>query len=176
MAQKQDYQRWDRVWQRVAPELDPYPEERAAAAEMEDKAAAPTEVGRVQLGTFLEEARRLERRYGHLARVGPAGARRSMEKLAARNRAWAGHLAALYFVAAGEEYRPRAAAEEPECLPWREILRRCVQEAEEGRCRALAAARSAGEGCLGEAFTALGAEWKEQEMALMRLLEKNILA
>ena len=30
----EDYVRYDRVWQRVAPELDPYPEARAAAAMM----------------------------------------------------------------------------------------------------------------------------------------------
>ena len=32
MMTHEDYARYDRVWQRVAPELDPYPEVRAAMA------------------------------------------------------------------------------------------------------------------------------------------------
>ena len=171
---QEDYQRWDRVWQRVAPGLDPYPEVRAQGDAVDDQ--APGAVGAAQLGTFLEEVRRMERRYGWFGSRGPAGARRVMGQLSGRCRRQAEVLGALYFVVTGEKYRFSLAAEEGERLPWREALRLLIREAEEGRQRALAAAKSCGEGCLGEAFTQLAAQWKEQREVLLRLLEKNILA
>ena len=118
----------------------------------------------------------MERRYGWFGSRGPAGARRIMGQLAGQCRRQAEALGALYFVVTGERYRFRLAAEEMEKLPWREALRVLIRETEEGRRRALEAAKSCGEGCLGEAFTQLAAQWKEQRNVLLRLLEKNILA
>lgn len=172
MDEMEHYERWDRVWQRVSPELDPYPEVRAQRQEAGDTPPGAS----VQLGTFLEEVRRMERRYGWFGARGPAGARRVMGQLAGRCRRQAEVLGALYFVVTGERYRFRLAAEEMERISWREALRVLIRETEEGRRRALAAAKSCGEGCLGEAFTQLAAQWKEQREVLLRLLEKNILA
>ena len=52
---QEDYVRYDRVWQRVAPELDPYPAVRQGAA-AEELCPAERDDGAAQLAAFIDQA------------------------------------------------------------------------------------------------------------------------
>ena len=114
-----DYESCRRVWRRVSPELDPYPEEKEAT----DCPAAPApdlkglqEMIEGELGdrrAYLEAARRAPN---------PA-ARRMMQRMADREGAHARRLLAVYYLACGQCYRPALASGPGETLPWRQLLR-----------------------------------------------------
>ena len=96
-----DYESCRRVWRRVSPELDPYPEEKEAT----DCPAAPApdlkglqEMIEGELGdrrAYLEAARRAPN---------PA-ARRMMQRMADREGAHARRLLAVYYLACGQGRR-----------------------------------------------------------------------
>ena len=136
-----DYESCRRVWRRVSPELDPYPEEKEAT----DCPAAPApdlkglqEMIEGELGdrrAYLEAARRAPN---------PA-ARRMMQRMADREGAHARRLLAVYYLACGQCYRPALASGPGETLPWRQLLRqRYHQEVCAARQYDQAAVRPAG--------------------------------
>lgn len=179
-----DYQAYDRVWQRVAPQLDPYPDARAENERlltlpgaqrdpccMGSGAQAELEVLQGFIREELAESRALQ----GLARCAPdARARRSLHELAALTLAHVRTLQAAHYLSTGETYR---------------ITLCCAPEQTKDRCAALRAryhgaacagfnyARAAEETedvCLRRIFSALSEESYASAAALRRLLERAL--
>mgnify|MGYP001632783451 CR=1 FL=1 len=114
-----DYESCRRVWRRVSPELDPYPEEREEAGC--PAAPAPDLKG---LQEMIEGELGDRRAYLEAARRAPnPAARRMMQRMADREGAHARRLLAVYYLACGQCYRPALASGPGETLPWRQLLR-----------------------------------------------------
>lgn len=167
-----DYESCRRVWRRVSPELDPYPEEKEAT----DCPAAPApdlkglqEMIEGELGdrrAYLETARRAPN---------PA-ARRMMQRMANREGAHARRLLAVYYLACGQCYRPALASGPGETLPWRQLLRQRYHQEVWAARQYDQAAQSVGDPCLAGLFRELSREEDCHARQLLGLLEQNILA
>ena len=93
-----DYESCRRVWRRVSPELDPYPEEREEAGC--PAAPAPDLKG---LQEMIEGELGDRRAYLEAARRAPnPAARRMMQRMADREGAHARRLLAVYYLACGQ--------------------------------------------------------------------------
>ena len=170
-----DYVRYDRVWQRVAPELDPYPAVRQAAAE--EPAACPTAAPGAEktVAAFIDGELSARRAYLAARRCAPtAAARRTLQQLAEEEGAHARRLMGLYYILTGRCYRSRLCAAVAEGLPWCQLLRLRWQEvccAAEGYDRA---ADRMTDGCLRGILLQLAEDERRHAAALLRLLEGNL--
>ena len=130
-----DYRRYDRIWQRVSPELTPYPEARAAQGDAVPSSppvrpssppappdAAPGAAELIQ--DFLREELAQAQTYRYLAGQSPtAEGRRLMQRLAADETAHVKTLQAAYFLLTGETYRVTVVLPPQPRLPWQDRLR-----------------------------------------------------
>lgn len=101
-----DYRRWDEVWRRVAPELDPYPEVRAALTEGE---TCPLQQGMMpvgQLDAAIREELEAQRAYAAHARCAGGGAGRALMQMASEDGRHACRLKSLYYLLTGECWTP----------------------------------------------------------------------
>ena len=136
-----DYRRYDRIWQRVSPELTPYPEARAAqsGAAVERRPAKPSSPpgspnpparpdaapGMTEMiQDFVREELADAQTYRYLAGQSPtAEGRRLMQRLAAEEAAHVKTLQAAYFLLTGGTYRVTVVLPPQPRLPWRDRLR-----------------------------------------------------
>lgn len=144
-----DYESCRRVWRRVSPELDPYPEEKEAT----DCPAAPAPDLK-GLQEMIE---------------GELGDRRAYLEAARR-------LLAVYYLACGQCYRPALASGPGETLPWRQLLRQRYHQEVCAARQYDQAAQSVGDPCLAGLFRELSREEDCHARQLLGLLEQNILA
>ena len=152
-----DYESCRRVWRRVSPELDPYPEEREEAGC--PAAPAPDLKG---LQEMIE---------------GELGDRRAyLQRMADREGAHARRLLAVYYLACGQCYRPALASGPGETLPWRQLLRQRYHQEVWAARQYDQAAQSVGDPCLAGLFRELSREEDCHARQLLGLLEQNILA
>lgn len=171
---QEDYVRYDRVWQRVAPELDPYPAVRQGAA-AEELCPAERDDGAAQLAAFIDQALACRRAYLSARRCAPTtAARRTMQQLAEESGAHARRLTGLYYILTGQCYRSHLCAAESECLPWCRLLRLRWQEAcyaAEGYRRA---AEAAADGCVQGILLQMAEDQRRHASVLLHLLEGNL--
>ena len=114
-----DYDSCRRVWQRVSPELDPYPAGEGSAG---CPAAPAPDLKRLQ--ELIEGELGDRRAYLCAARCAPhPAARRTLQRMAADEGAHARRLLAVYYLACGQCYRPALPSGPAESLPWRALLR-----------------------------------------------------
>lgn len=146
-----DYRRYDRIWQRVSPELTPYPEARAAqgGTAIERRPAKPSSpppgppsapgassrpspparpdaaTGTAEMiQDFVREELADAQTYRYLAGQSPTQeGRRLMQRLAADETAHVKTLQAAYFLLTGETYRVTVVLPPQPRLPWRDRLR-----------------------------------------------------
>ena len=167
-----DYESCRRVWRRVSPELDPYPEER-------EEAGCPAAPGPDLRGLqeMIEGELGNRRACLEAARQAPnPAARRMLQRMAGREEAHARQLMAVYYLACGQCYRPALAAGPGERLPWRQALRQRYHQAVWVARQYDQAARGADDPCLSRLLEDLSREERCQARQLMALLEQNILA
>lgn len=164
----------DRVWQRVAPELNPYPEARAAQAE--ERREKPGGAVEVQLAAFIEDALWQQGLYLTYVRRGPTTeARRRMQKLAGMCQERARRLMAVYFVRTGQAYCPKAGREKPQRdLSWRQALRLLCQEAESCARRCGCASHSVEDEGIQAIFDQLSRDWRRQAETVLMLLGQSL--
>ena len=113
-----DYDSCRRVWQRVSPELDPYPAGEGSAG---CPAAPAPDLKRLQ--ELIEGELGDRRAYLCAARCAPhPAARRTLQRMAADEGAHARRLLAVYYLACGQCYRPALPSGPAESLPWRALL------------------------------------------------------
>lgn len=154
-----DYDSCRRVWQRVSPELDPYPAGEGSAG---CPAAPAPDLKRLQ--ELIEGELGDRRAYLCAARCAPHPvARRTLQRMAADEGAHARRLLAVYYLACGQCYRPA-------------LLRQRYHEEVCAARQYDRAAQSAGDACLSQMFRDLSRDETRHARQLMALLEQNILA
>lgn len=179
-----DVRQYDRIWQRVAPALEPYPSDAHSPAQQEAQlpGAVPDpccmgsgaeEMLDVLTG-FLEEALSDRRHYLALARQAGVCQRQRLLEIAAGKLEHARHLGAVYYLVTGMCYRPAVNCERIYVGRWCPALReRYHAEA----CSALNFARAA-EGttdpCLERLLEAMSRECYRWAEDVMHLLEHGI--
>ncbi len=195
-----DFRRYDRVWQRVAPDLEPYPGMNAAApaaAPQPPQAAAPGDLARQEsqlpgaaqnpccmgsaaaemlevLTGFIEEELADRRYFLAMSRQAPSWARQRLRDIAADEGAHARRLMAAHYLITGQCYRPAIASGAVTIGRWCPALReRYHMEA----CSGLNYARSADgttDPCLRKLLNELSADEYRHAEELMTMLERAI--
>ena len=194
-----DFRRYDQIWQRVAPTLEPYPameprengmqngapEERSLAVRQESllpgadpnpccMGSAAMEMLEVLLG-FLEEELEGQRAYAALMRRAPVWARQCLRELAAEKEAHVRRLEAVYYLITGSCRQRGAACGAPCISHWCPALReRYHAEA----CDGLNYKRAADETtdpCLSRLLNDLSAAAYRRADRLLRILERGLV-
>ena len=193
-----DYRQYDRIWQRVAPTLEPYPAAEDAApqppssqqeltpaqARQESQlpgavpnpccmGTAAADMMEVLMG-FLEEALSDRRHYLALTRQAPVWARQRLRDIADGKLEHARHLLAIHYLVTGECYQPAVNCERIYVGRWCPALReRYHAEA----CNGLNYARAADgttDPCLARVLNGMSADAYRWARELMVMLERGI--
>ena len=197
-----DFRKYDQIWQRVAPNLEPYPDLREpavpAAAPLTSGAAASggqavtaeevlpgAEKDPCCMGTaareeveviegFIEAELADRRMYQVLAQRAPASARRTMRDLAAASGAAAKRLLTARYLITGACYRPAVARGRIPFGDWCSTLRERYHVEACNGMNYLRAGEETTDPCLGRLLKALGEESYRQADQLMALLERAL--
>jgi len=188
-----DYRQYDRIWQRVAPALEPYPQDGAPSPAPQDAQDSPQARQESQLpgaepnpccmGTqaaeslqvltgFIEEILGDRRTYLAMAQQSPSWARQRLRELAAEKASHARRLLAVHYLITGTCYQAAVSCERIYIGRWCPALReRYHAEA----CNAFNYARAA-EGttdpCLAKIFTRLSECAYRSADDLLAMLER----
>ena len=193
-----DYRQYDRIWQRVAPTLEPYPaaEDAAPQPPSSQQELTPAQVRQESqlpgatpnpccMGTaaadmmevlmgFLEEALSDRRHYLALARQAPVWARQRLRDIADGKLEHVRHLLAIHYLVTGECYQPAVNCERIYVGRWCPALReRYHAEA----CNGLNYARAADgttDPCLARVLNGMSADAYRWARELMAMLERGI--
>lgn len=179
-----DYQQWDRVWQRVAPQLDPYPEVRQAmvvqSPAKQERHGCLSEGGMGQaelIRGFIEDELEDRRTYLAYARCAPnTEGRRVLRQLAMEEQNHARRLMGIYYIMTGECYQPVACTAKTELLPWCHMLRHRYHGESYGAHQYHRVAQETQDVCLHKIFLQFSEDESRHAAALLRLLEGNLLA
>ena len=197
-----DFRKYDQIWQRVAPNLEPYPDLREpavpAAAPLTSGAAASggqavtaeevlpgAEKDPCCMGTaareelevlegFIEAELADRRVYQALAQRAPASARRTMRDLANASGAAAKRLLTVRYLITGACYRPAVARGRIPFGDWCSTLRERYHVEACNGMNYLRAGEETTDPCLGRLLKELGEESYRQADALMALLERAL--
>lgn len=194
-----DFRRYDRVWQRVAPDLEPYPGVNTAVPVQQPQAepepvpalarqesqlpgaaqnpccmgSAAAEMLEVLTG-FIEEELADRRYFLAMSRQAPSWARQRLRDIAADEGAHARRLMAAHYLITGQCYRPAIAGGAVSVGRWCPALReRYHIEA----CSGMNYARSADgttDPCLAKLLNELSADEYRHAEELMAMLERAI--
>lgn len=195
-----DYRQYDRIWQRVAPTLEPYPPVEDAAPASQPPSSqqeltpaqarqesqlpgavpnpccmgtAAADMMEVLMG-FLEEALSDRRHYLAMSRQAPVWARQRLRDIAAGKLEHARHLLAIHYLVTGECYQPAVNCERIYVGRWCPALReRYHAEA----CNGLNYARAADgttDPCLVRVLNTMSADAYHWARELMVMLERGI--
>lgn len=195
-----DFRQYDRVWQRVAPDLEPYPSANVSAAvpasqppqapsagqlarqesQLPGAAQNPCCMGSAAaemlevLTGFIEEELADRRYFLALSRQAPAWARQRLRDIAADEGAHARRLMAVHYLITGQCYRPPIAGGTVSIGRWCPALReRYHIEA----CSGMNYARSADgttDPCLAKVLNELSADEYRHAEELMAMMERAI--
>ena len=171
----EDYLHCDHVWQRVAPELEPYPAVRSTV---------PAAAANCCIARRREEAEQLVDFIGHelvdrqvycqQLRVAPPAARRVLRQLVEEEGGHARRLMGLYYMMTGQCCRTAPPAADGECLAWCAFLRRRYEEECAGGYAYAKAAEETEDECLRRTLQRMSAdEYRHAEM-LVQLWEGNL--
>ena len=197
-----DFRKYDQIWQRVAPNLEPYPDLREpavpAAAPLTSGAAASggqavtaeevlpgAEKDPCCMGTaareeveviegFIEAELADRRVYQALAQRAPASARRTMRDLANASGAAAKRLLTVRYLITGACYRPAVARGRIPFGDWCSTLRERYHVEACNGMNYLRAGEETTDPCLGRLLKELGEASYRQADALMALLERAL--
>ena len=193
-GERQDYQQYDRIWQRVSPELNPYPEIRAEQAAEQIVALAPA-AGQLEnlpgavadpccMGTqarqslgvlqgFLNEECRQRTVYltqsRRQSRQERAALMRRMAEISLEN---IRQLMAACFLITGQCSRPVVQAADGERVDWCRLLRFCYHEEVCDRLNYTRAAEEAVDLCVRELFSRLAETSRQQAEELFDELSR----
>lgn len=177
MAQTYDYREYDRIWQRVAPELNPYPEERTAreGGEMCCMGGATQEMVRL-LEECIDGEMADRCAYLSYARCAPAYARRRLQQMAESEGHHAHRLLTVYYLTCGKCYRPAIPACPPAMHEWCPLLRELYHRESCTALRYEQGAAAMEDVCLREIFSQLAEDERCHARQILQLLEKTTLA
>lgn len=187
-----DFRQYDRLWQRVQPALEPYPETTAAldrsaggggaaqAADLPGAEPDPCCMGTEAavllnvLTGYIEEERADRQWYLALLRQAPSWARQTLRRMAEDEDSHARRLMAAYYLITGQSYRPQVTCGAVHVGVWRDALR---QSYHEEVCTAMNYARTADDTvdlCLSRLLQELSADEYRHADRLMTMLERNL--
>ena len=196
-----DFRKYDQIWQRVAPNLEPYPDLRrteapaaqaSGTADVPRPAAVPAmetlpgaEPNPCCMGTaaqedlgviegFIEVELADRRTYQAFARQAPSFARGTLRDLANHSGAAAKRLMAAYYLITGTCYRPAVASGRIPMGSWCPALRERYHVEACNGMNYLRAGEETTDPCLGRLLKALGEESYRQADQLMALLERAL--
>ena len=178
-----DFRRYDRIWQRVSPAVEPYPD--APLAPRQEEALPGAEKNPCCLGSAAQESlgvltgyieAELEdrRRYLALVRCAPHWSRSALSALAAEEGRHAKLLMTVYYLITGSCYRPAIPCGHIRFAPWCETLR---QRYHDEACGGMNYARSAEETtdpCLRRILSDLSHDEFRHAETVMHLLERSL--
>jgi hypothetical protein len=180
-----DYRDYDRIWRRVSPDLNPYPEVRAAQETnaQENEADLPgAELNPCCMGSnaqdelnvlegFWGQELTLQRWYGQLAcQVRELGISRLLRRFAWERGAAAGELKAAYYLITGVCYSPAVTGERARCSCLAQTLRRCYHQEACGGFNYARAADETTDPCLQKLFTRLSGDCYRRAEAVQTAL------
>ncbi len=181
--EEMDLRACDAVWQRVAPELNPYPEVRAAALAAETPCAAMEAKRQTvrcddamtpeALAAAVEEELAARRAYLAHARCTGGSTGRALMQLASDSGRHACRLRSLYFLLTGECYRPFPVCGQAEILSLCPFLRRRYQLAMETAAMYDGWA-AASDDCMAASLRNMAETMRCQAATLMGLLENSL--
>lgn len=194
-----DFRQYDRLWQRVGPGLEPYPETAAETAPSQagertaggglspaqesqlpgaepDPCCMGTEAAELLavLEGYIEEELEDRRQYLALVRQAPVWARQTLRDMAEDEGAHARRLMAVRYLITGRTYRPNLVCGILCPGSWTEELRRSYHEEV---CNGLNYARTADsttDHCLAKLLNMLSADEYRHADRLMMLLERSL--
>lgn len=169
----EDYLHCDRVWQRVAPELAPYPalrEPTPAASCCPRRRREEAE----RLGDFIEHELADRQTYCQQMRSAPPAARRVLRQLAEEEGGHARRLMSIYYMMTGQCYHAAMPAADGECLSWCAFLRRRYEEECAGGYAYAKAAEETEDECLRRMLQRMAADEYRHAELLVQLLEGNL--
>ncbi len=195
-----DYRQYDRVWQRVAPTLEPYPGEgqggdgssaagngvpafpavQRGIARLPGAEQNPCCMGSVaaeSLGVltgFIEEELAEQRYDLAFCRQAPPWARQQLRDLAAAAGSRAGRLMAVYYLITGECFRPAVSCERIYIGRWCPALRERYHTAACGGLNYARAADGTADPCLRKLLLELSGESYRYADILLTMLERAI--
>jgi len=188
-----DYRRYDRIWQRVAPSLSPYPgalavpaaavgsvlpaeQETAPAGAAGGTCCMGPAAGRM-LGTlegYIEDELADHRYYLAMAQQSPGWARQAVREMALDEMEHARRLMAVCYLISGRCYRPSVSDDRLYIGAWCPALRERYHAEVCGGGEYLRAAEAAGDPCLKKILSELSAEEYGHADALTALLERSL--
>ena len=190
----EDYRQYDRIWQRVSPELNPYPEVRAESAAPDAGSSAEGDLTQLPgaqadpccmgsaamesvqvLAGFIEDERAGRQFLLHFAsQVHNPQAVRTLRQMAAEKQSHLRDLVAAYYLTTGTRYTPTVQVPAPVPGGYCATLRSAYHEA---ACLGLNYLRSAdgtADLCLQHMFQKMGEESFRQSDRLLHLLARSI--
>lgn len=175
-----DYRAYDRIWKRVSPELNPYPEIRAEGEEEASPQLCCMAGATADMIAQLEEVidDELSDRCAYLtyARWAPGHARRRLQQMAADEERHARRLMTVYYLTTGKCYRPAVPSCPASPMPWCGLLRELYHHENCVARRYEAGAAAMDDVCLREIFGNLAAEERCHARQILQMLEKTTLA
>ena len=175
-----DYRLYDEIWQRVAPELNPYPEVRSgemAQASPALPSPAPTNPQVDNLRDLVDEELEGRRIYLAYARCAPNNnARRILRQLAEEEGRHARRLLSLYYLLSGECYKPIASNSCISVPSWCKALRQRYHEETYDALRYEQLSRESEDLILAQTMAEFSKDEQRHARQLLCLLEQNLLA
>lgn len=199
-----DYRQYDRIWQRVAPDLEPYPGLRDAAPAPAERPVPPgappssasLTVAREEqlpgaqmnpccmgsaaeemldvLTGFIEMELADRRTFLAMSRQAPGWAVRQLREMAADETAHAQRLQAVYYLITGRCYAPAVSTERIYVGRWCPALRERYHVAACNAMNYTRAAEGTTDPCLARLLEELAAEEYQQSQALLAMLERAL--
>ena len=196
-----DYRQYDKLWQRVAPSLNPYPGGELPARQEtapEASAPAPTPPGTLPesnlpgaeqnpccMGTaaqddlnviqgFIEGELSDQRYYQAFARQAPAHARQTLRNIAQDEGEHARRLMAVYYLITGRCYRPSISCDRVYIGAYCPALRERYHEEACGWMNYIRASEGTTDPCLQKIFTELAVDELRHADAMRLLLERAL--
>lgn len=199
-----DYRQYDRIWQRVAPTLEPYPSAEtgtaAAVPAMAETPAVPdapaspeppaaqlpgAELNPCCMGSaaaemlevltgFIEEELSDRRYFLALARQSPSWARQRLREMADDEGLHARRLMAAHYLITGECYRPAVSTERIYTGRWCAALRERYHAEACGGLNYARAADGTTDVCLAGLLNGLSGDEYRHAEELMRMLERSL--
>ena len=175
-----DYRLYDEIWQRVAPELNPYPEVRSGEMSQASPALPSTAPSNTQaeiLRDLVDEELEGRRMYLAYARCAPNNnARRILRQLAEEEGRHARRFLSLYYLLSGKCYKPISTNDCIAMPPWCQALRQRYHGEIHAAMRYEQLSRESDDLIVAQTMAEFSKDEQRHARQLLCLLEQNLLA
>lgn len=193
-----DFRQHDRIWQRVSPGLEPYPDTAARSGGQPGVATPETGLTPMQesqlpgadpnpccMGTeaaelltvlegYIEEELEDQRQYQALSRQAPSWARQTLREITEDEGNHARRLMAAWYLITGQCYRPNVVRGQLYIGKWCEELRQCYHEEACGGLNYARTADGTADVCLSGMLREFSTDEYRHAERIMALLERSL--